>query len=175
RRGALRRGRRRPGRAVSGGSEGPRRVKDLMTPAPACCVPGTPLPEVAILFTQYDCGSIPVVDNKDSGRPVGIVTDRDVACRAVAAGRNALELRAGACMTPPCVTVAEDMALEDCLALMEGNRVRRIVVVNDSGAVCGIVAQADLALKSDERRVGEVLRSLSEPTLAASRVEPAID
>jgi len=157
---------------MSGGLEGPRRVKDVMTPAPACCVPGTPLPEVAILFTQYDCGAIPVVENKDSGRPVGIVTDRDVACRAVAAGRNALELRAVDCMTAPCVTVAEEMVLEDCLALMEGNRVRRIVVVNDSGAVCGIVAQADIALKADERRVAEVVRTVSEPTLAASRVEP---
>ena len=153
----------------------PRRVKDLMTPAPASCVPGAPLPEVAILFTQHDCGAIPIVENKDSGRPVGIVTDRDVACRSVAAGRNALELRAVDCMTAPCVTVADDMALEDCLALMEGNRVRRIVVVNDSGAVCGILAQADLALKGDERRTGEVVRTLSEPTLAASRVEPMVD
>ena len=152
-----------------------RRVKDIMTPAPACCVPSTPLPEVAILFTQHDCGAIPVVENMDTGRPVGIVTDRDVACRAVAAGRNALELRAVDCMTAPCVTVAGDMSLDDCVALMEGNRVRRIVVVDDSGAVCGIVAQADLALKTGDGRVAEVVRTLSEPTLAASQVPPSAD
>jgi len=153
----------------------PRRVRDVMTPSPACCVPSTPLPEVAILFTQHDCGSIPVVENKDTGRPVGIVTDRDVACRVVAAGRNPLDLRAVDCMTAPCVTVADDMAVEDCIALMEGNRVRRIVVVNDSGAVCGIVAQADLALRTDDGVVAEVVRTVSEPTLAASQVEPTVD
>ncbi len=154
---------------------GPRRVKDVMTPAPACCVPGTPIGEVAILFTRHDCGAIPVVEDRDSGRPVGIVTDRDVACRAVAAGRNPLDLRALDCMTAPCVTIGEDMSLDDCLALMEGNRLRRIVVVNDSGVVCGIVAQADLALRGQDGQVADVVRAVSQPTLAASQVEPAVE
>ena len=153
---------------------GPRRVHDVMTPAPACCVPSTPLPEVAMLFSRHDCGSIPVVENRDTGRPVGIVTDRDVACRAIAAGRNPADLRALDCMTAPCITVAEDMSLEDCVALMEGNRIRRIVVVNDSGAVCGIVAQADIARRADDGRVAAVVRMISEPTLAASQIEPSV-
>jgi len=160
---------------MSAEGSGPRRVKDVMTPSPACCVPSTPLFEVAILFAQHDCGSIPVVENKDTGRPVGVVTDRDVACRAVAAGRNPAEMRALDCMTAPCITVAEDMTLEDCAALMEGNRIRRIVVVNDSGAVCGIVAQADLARRADGGRVAAVIRIISEPTLAASQVEPPVE
>ena len=148
----------------------PRRVKDVMTQSPACCVPGTPLPEVALLLTQYDCGAIPVVENTVTGRPVGVITDRDIACRAVAAGRNALELRAVDCMTTPCVTAAEDMSLDEGVALMEGNRIRRIVVVNDSGAVCGIVAQADLARKAKEQTIVEVLRTVSEPTPGSSDV-----
>ena len=159
---------------MSAETPGPRRVRDVMTPAPACCVPTTPLAEVAMLFTQHDCGSIPVVENKDTGRPVGVVTDRDVACRAIAAGRDPAQMRALDCMTAPCITVAEDMALEDCVALMEGHRIRRIVVVNDSGAVCGIVAQADLARRADGGRVAEVVRTISEPTLSASLVEPTI-
>ena len=159
---------------MSAETPGPRRVKDVMTPAPVCCVPTTPLAEVAMLFTQHDCGSIPVVENKDTGRPVGVVTDRDVACRAVAAGRNPAEMRAVDCMTAPCITVAEDMLLEDCVTLMEGNRIRRIVVVNDSGAVCGIVAQADIARRADGGRVAEVVRTISEPTLSSSQVEPTV-
>jgi len=151
-----------------------RHVRDVMTPSPACCVPSTPLLEVAMLFAQHDCGSIPVVENKDTGRPVGVVTDRDVACRAVAAGRDPAQMRAVDCMTAPCITVADDMSLENCFALMEGNRIRRIVVVNDSGAVCGIVAQADLARRADGNRVAEVVRTISEPTLAASQVEPSV-
>ena len=84
------------------------RVKDVMTAAPACCVPGTPLQEVAGMLIEHDCGAIPVVDHTDTRRPVGIVTDRDIACRAVAAGKNALELRAVDCMSSPCVTVSDD-------------------------------------------------------------------
>ncbi|MFY9551706.1 MAG: CBS domain-containing protein [Thermoanaerobaculia bacterium] len=139
------------------------RVKDVMTSSPACCVPGTPLQDVAVMLIENDCGAIPVVENKDTGRPVGVVTDRDIAVRAVAAGKNALDLRAVDCMTTPCVAVSEDMTLEECVAMMEGNKLRRIVVVNDSGAVCGIVAQADLALKADEEKVAEVVKMVSQP------------
>jgi len=143
------------------------RVKDVMTPNPVCGVPGTPLQEVAVMLLENDCGAIPVVESKDTGRPVGIVTDRDIALRAVAAGKNALDLRAVDCMTTPCKTVSQDMSLEECVAMMEGNKVRRMVVVDDSGAVCGIVSQADLALKGDEQKVAEVVRSVSEPAKAA--------
>jgi len=144
------------------------RVKDVMTPNPACCVPGTPLQEVAVMLIENDCGAIPVVESKDTGRPVGIVTDRDIALRAVAAGKNALDLRAVDCMTTPCKTVSRDMSLEECVGIMEGNKLRRMVVVDDSGGVCGIVAQADLALKAEDGRVVEVVRTVSQPTKTAS-------
>lgn len=150
-----------------------RRVKDVMTPSPACCVPGTPLQEVAVMLIEHDCGAIPVVESKDTGRPVGVITDRDIACRAVAAGKNALELRAVDCMSTPCVSVSDDMSLEECVRMMEGNRVRRMVVVDDSGAVCGIVAQADLALKADEENVVDVVKTVSKPTKSASAIPPS--
>src|SRR5437867_903418 len=90
------------------------RIKDVMTPSPACCVSATPLQEVAMLVVERDCGAIPVVDDRDKGRPVGIVTDRDIASRMVAAGRDALQLTAGDCMSTPCVTAGLDLTLEDC-------------------------------------------------------------
>ena len=147
-----------------------RRVRDVMTISPACCVPETPVIEVSVLLADHDCGAIPVVESGITGRPVGVVTDRDVVCRVVAAGRDPAETTAAHCMSAPCITAAEDMSLEECVALMEGNRVRRIVVVNDSGAVCGIVAQADVALKAEERTVAAVLRTVSEPTDSPSDV-----
>ena len=144
------------------------RVKDVMTPNPTCCVPGTPLQEVAVMLVENDCGAIPVVESRDTGRPVGIVTDRDIALRAVAAGKNALDLRAVDCMTTPCRTVPRDTSLEECVGMMGANKVRRMVVVDDSGGVCGIIAQADLALKADDGKVAEVVRTVSAPTKAAS-------
>jgi CBS domain-containing protein len=134
-----------------------------MTLAPACAVPSTPLSEIAALLTRHDCGAIPIVENRDTGRPVGVVTDRDIVCRTVAEGRNALELTAADCMSAPCVAVPEEMEVSECTALMESHRIRRIVAVNDSGAVSGIVSQADLARRAEPLEVAELVRTVSEP------------
>ena len=69
------------------------KVGEIMTPNPACCTPETPLLQVAQMFIDHDCGAIPVIESESVRKPVGIVTDRDIACRTVAAGKNALELR----------------------------------------------------------------------------------
>lgn len=148
-----------------------RRVRNVMTTAPVCSLPDTPLVDVAALLADHDCGAIPIVESKVTGRPVGIVTDRDIVCRIVAAGKAPAAMTAADAMTVPCITAAEDMSLEECVRLMEGNRVRRIVVVNDSGAVSGIVAQADVALKAEEGTVAQVLRRVSQPTESPSAVE----
>ena len=147
-----------------------RRVRDVMTTSPVCCVPGTPVVELAVLLADHDCGAIPVVENVVSGRPVGMVTDRDIVCRIVAASKNAATATAADAMTSPCVTAAEDMSLDECVRLMEGNRVRRIAVVNDSGAVSGIVAQADVALKADAGTVAAVVKRVSQPTRSPSAI-----
>ena len=93
------------------------KAKDVMTPNPACCTPETNLQEVAQMFVDHDCGAIPVVEDSVSRRPVGIITDRDIACRAVAAGKNALELRARDCMSTACVTVPLEASLDDCVGI----------------------------------------------------------
>lgn len=84
-------------------------VKDVMTANPACCTAETNLREVAQLMVEHDCGEIPVVANKDTKKPVGVVTDRDIVCRTVAKGTNPLDLTAADCMSQPCVTVTPDM------------------------------------------------------------------
>lgn len=147
-----------------------RRLRDVMTTSPVCCVPGTPIVELAVLLADHDCGAIPVIENVVSGRPVGMVTDRDIVCRVVAASKNPSTATAADAMTSPCIAAAEDMSLEECVRLMEGNRVRRVAVVNDSGAVCGVVAQADVALKAGESTVVRMLRRVSQPTESPSAI-----
>jgi len=141
-----------------------------MTPNPACCTPDTGLREVAEMFVEHDCGAVPVVDDKESMRALGVVTDRDIACRAIAKGINALELTARDCMSSPGVTVRAEESLDAAIAAMEGSRVRRLIVVDESGRCCGIVSQADIALKGPTSKTGEVVRELSEPTLGSSAV-----
>lgn len=144
-------------------------VRDAMTRNPACCTPSTPLPEVARKMTENDCGCIPVLG--DDGRPVGVVTDRDVVCRAVAEDKNPEKLTAKDCMTTPCVTVREDESLDDCCRTLEDKQIRRAVVVDDEGRCCGIIAQADIAEHLPPARTGSVVKTVSQPTDAASRIQ----
>jgi len=95
-------------------------------------------------------------------RPVGVITDRDITCRAVAKGRNPLEMTVQQCMTTPCITVNTGDNIVDCCRVLEENRIRRVPVVDDQGRCCGIVSQADIARRMDEL-AAEVVRQVSEP------------
>jgi CBS domain-containing protein len=139
------------------------KVKDIMTVDPACCVPDTDLGEVARLMVENDCGEIPVVQSNGVMKPVGVITDRDIVCRTVAQQLNPLDMTAADCMTQGCITIAEDAGIDACLALLEQNQVRRMLVVDASGALCGIVAQADIARSMSGRKTAEVVREVSQP------------
>ncbi|MBC75025.1 MAG: CBS domain-containing protein [Halobacteriovoraceae bacterium] len=142
-------------------------VKDYMTTEPACCSPDTELREVAQMMVDCDCGEIPVLD---SGRKVvGVITDRDIACRVVARGRNPSKLTARECMSDHIVTVKEDASFDECVDLMEDNKVRRLPVVDQEGRCCGIISQADV-IRNKDFSAGEVIRRLSRPSDTPSAV-----
>jgi CBS domain-containing protein len=134
-------------------------AKDVMTPEPQCCSPETPLNEVANLMVEADCGEIPVVDA--SNRLIGVVTDRDIVCRIVAKGKNPSSCCAQDAMTQPVVAVLADTTLDEIVAVMEENQIRRVPVVDSAGCCCGIVSQADVALTARESEVGEMVREVS--------------
>src|SRR6187401_3618146 len=79
-------------------------VERIMTSDPACCTPDTPLQDVARLMVENDCGQIPVVDDKNNMRTIGVITDRDIVCRALARGGNPLTMTAEHVMTQPVLT-----------------------------------------------------------------------
>lgn len=136
-------------------------LNTLMTANPACCGRDTPLREVAKLMADNDCGMIPVVDQQ--GMPLGVVTDRDIAIRAVAGGKDAARSTAGDYMSSPVRTVSMDTSLADCCAAMESAQVRRMPVVDMDGRICGVVAQADIALNGNASKTAEVVREVSKP------------
>ncbi len=140
-------------------------VREVMTPDPACCTPDTPLGEVARLMVDHDCGAIPVVDDPESLMPVGVVTDRDIATRAVAQGLNPFDTPARDCMTTTVVSVRPEDDVKACCQKLEEHQVRRAVVVDRRGACCGIVAQADIARMLPERDTAELVKSVSQPLL----------
>jgi CBS domain-containing protein len=125
------------------------------------------------LMVDCDCGEIPVVDNPQSRRPIGVITDRDIVCRTIAEGRNPLELSARDCMTTGVIAVGADKSVDDACELMERHQIRRIPVVDGQGCCCGIVSQADIARRVSERAAGEVVRDVSKPRAIASRAAGA--
>jgi CBS domain-containing protein len=140
-------------------------AKDVMTPEPQCCSAETLLNEVANLMVEADCGEIPVVDA--SSRLIGVVTDRDIVCRVVAKGKNPTAVTAEEIMTQPVVAVPADTTLDEVVAVMEENQIRRVPVVDGRGCVCGIIAQADVALVARESEVGELVREVSRDSTNA--------
>jgi len=114
-------------------------------------------------MVECDCGEIPVVERNDAKKPVGVVTDRDIVCRAVAEGKNPLTMTAGMVMTSPAVTAKERDDVDTIKAMMETHQIRRVPVVNQDGELCGIVSLADIARRDSRKDVGEVVRQVSVP------------
>ena len=136
-------------------------IESVMTRDPVTCFANTPLPEVAALMLSHDCGQIPVVDAQ--GKPLGVVTDRDIVVRVVAQGGNPAVSTAADAMTSPAKTVTLDTDLKDCLHTMERAQIRRVPVVDDRGRLVGIVATADVALAGERKAIAEVMEEVSAP------------
>jgi CBS domain-containing protein len=133
-------------------------IRDVMTPNPRTVTPDDSIQNAARIMRDEDTGAVPVVDN---GRPVGIVTDRDIVIRAVADGgqlnRPVREIVTGAvvCATP-------EMSTREAAQLMSEHQVRRLPVV-ESERLVGIVSIGDLAVKEGkDSRTGDTLQSISE-------------
>ena len=137
-------------------------VTSVMTPNPACCTVDTPIRQVAQLMVDNDCGEIPVVD--ESRRPIGVVTDRDIAVRIVAQGRDINTATARDCMSTPVVSVDLKASLADALDVMESKQIRRVPVIDQSGMLIGIVAQADVALHGRDKKTGNLVEEVSKPS-----------
>lgn len=116
-------------------------ARDVMTKNASFVEPSDSVRDVAKKLTQLDVGSMPVCEN---GRIVGMITDRDIVVRIVAADQN-VEGAVGEAMTPDVIWAYEDDDLTTLVKRMEDNEVRRVPVVNREEQLVGIVALADLA------------------------------
>lgn len=137
------------------------KVATVMTKNPVVAAASTYLSEVARKMLDNDVGEIPVVHD---GKPIGVVTDRDIVVRLVAHGQDPKQVRAQDCMTSPALTIEQNADLKECAELMARERIRRVPVVDAGGNLCGIVALADLERRTDTRSMkAEVSRHVSQP------------
>jgi CBS domain-containing protein len=133
------------------------RIQELMTVKPRTVKPGDSIVDAAKLMRGEDAGIAPIVDGE---RLVGVVTDRDIAIRVVAEGKDPSTTKVEEIASGNLVTVEPGQDLDDALRLMAQHQVRRLPVV-ESGKLVGIVAQADVARHADAERTGEVVEEIS--------------
>jgi CBS domain-containing protein len=135
-------------------------VRDVMTARPRAAAPDTPLSQVAELMVTEDVGAIPVIDGD---KLAGVITDRDIVVRAIAKGKDPRGMATSEISSGEVVTVGPDHDLSDALHLMAQHQVRRLPVVDDENRLVGMVSQADVALESHDKSVGEMVAEISKP------------
>jgi CBS domain-containing protein len=145
------------------------KIKEIMSQKIKCCTPDSSLQEVAQMMKESDCGEIPVVENRENQKPVGVITDRDITIRSLGVGKNPMDLKARDCMTSKVISTSENSSVEDCLKLMEENQIRRLVVTDKEGRCCGLISQADIARSLGEAEAGKLIKEISRPSQESGR------
>jgi CBS domain-containing protein len=134
------------------------KVKDAMHQGAEWVEPQTPIGEIARKMRDLDIGAIPVGEND---RLIGMVTDRDIACRAVANGTDPGKLTARDVMSKGILYCRETEDLEDAMRIMEQKQVRRLPVINDRKRMVGMLSLGDIADAASHELSGEVIAAVS--------------
>lgn len=141
------------------------KIRDVMTPDVRTVAPSSTLQEAARLMAETDVGALPVAEND---RLVGMVTDRDIAVRAVAAGLGP-DTAVRDAMSPEIKYCFEDDAVDDVCENLADQQLRRLPVVDRDKNLVGIVSLADLAKHGESDSTGEALEGITRPGGAHSQ------
>lgn len=146
------------------------KVSELMTKNPASVTPEQSLREAAAAMEKADCGCLPVTDNGNGGKLIGVITDRDITTRGVAQGKGPdTSVREVMSSNPKCCSADDDVEVVE--RIMAEEQVRRVPVVDQSGQSIGMVSQADIALAAQrsrdisDRDVVRVVECVSAPSV----------
>lgn len=142
-------------------------VREIMTNDPGTCSMDQSIREAAAMMIDCDCGAIPVVESPQTMRLMGIVTDRDLAIRAVAKGLDPNTTPVSECMSADISCVNPDSSVDDVERIMENLQVRRVPVVNENGSVVGMVSIADIAFARPKQKAAEIVQEVSKPSADA--------
>lgn len=146
------------------------KVREIMTADPVCCTPEDSAQKVAKILCEQNIGSVPVVLDQSSRKLVGVITDRDLCCKVIAAGLNPANTKIDKVLTLNPVTCRDGENIASCEDLMQQHQIRRIPVLDGEGRCIGIVSQADVALKEKPEKVSRTVAEISRP---AGKAPPA--
>jgi CBS domain-containing protein len=140
------------------------KIQEIMTKDPSCVTPDATVREAAQVMKREDVGIVPVVDGQTEKRLIGLVTDRDIAIRCIADGKDGTCRVRDVMSSDDLATCSENDDVENVMSAMRTEKVRRIPIVDERGALVGIVSQADVLTKTrDTSRAGETVEEISEP------------
>lgn len=137
------------------------KIHEIMTPDVQCVSPQTNLVDTAGLMQELNVGSLPVCEQEEVR---GIVTDRDIIVRAVAAAADPKQTRVRDVMTEGVACVYDDEDVSAASRVMEERKIRRVPVMNRNNRLVGIVSLGDLAVDGSASLSGEVLQDVSRPS-----------
>jgi CBS domain-containing protein len=142
------------------------RIKQIMTKDPSCCLPSETAQKAAAVMRAQDTGVIPVIENEQSQKVVGLVTDRDLCMNVVAEGRDPRAVRVEECMTTVVVACGPNDSMAKAIELMKQNQIRRVPVVDEQRKLVGIVSLADVVERGEAKptETHETLKTISAPT-----------
>ena len=140
------------------------KARELMTPDPEVVTPEDPVSRAAQIMRDYDVGIVPVVSDSNSRNLIGVITDRDIACRHVADAHTEDCTVASHMTRDDIETVDETDDSATILDAMKRREVRRLPVTNN-GKLVGVIAQADIASTNEipKDQVADVVKKVSEP------------
>jgi CBS domain-containing protein len=140
-----------------------KKCDDVMTKNPVCCLPNDMVAKVAQLMKSENVGSIPVIENEQTKKLIGIVTDRDLTLKVVAEGFDSKSIKAETVMTHNVITCLGSDDLQKALDAMASHQLRRIPVIDKDHNVVGIIAQADVATRVNKpEKTAEMVKGISK-------------
>ena len=140
------------------------KIQEIMTRDPSNVTADATVREAAQVMKRENVGIVPVVDGQNERRLVGLVTDRDIAIRCIAEGKDGTCRVRDVMSTDDLATCKVNDDVENVMSAMRSEKVRRIPIVDERGSLVGIVSQADVLLKTrDTGRAGETVEQISEP------------
>jgi CBS domain-containing protein len=134
-------------------------IKDVMTSDPCAIDAGKSVAYAAKMMRDEDVGLAPIVEGD---KLIGMLTDRDIAIRVVAEGRNPDQVTVSEVASKQVVTIDPQQDLDEALRIMAKHQVRRLAVVEEDGKLVGVVAQADVAREGDDSQTGELVQEISQ-------------
>jgi CBS domain-containing protein len=137
------------------------KARDIMTSNPRVVTAGDSITRAAEIMREADVGVVPVVEDSGTMRLAGVITDRDIAVRVVAEGRDG-NVNVREIMSSRVKTVGPEDDVDRVTQLMKSEQVRRIPVC-EGDRLIGIIAQADVAREGSDRKTGDVVQKISEP------------